>query len=46
VCLLVGASQSLGRDVRIHLRRGQALVTEQFLDDTEIGATFEQVARK
>ena len=32
-----------GRDVGVYLGRGQTLVTQQFLDDAQIGPTVEQV---
>ena len=40
---MVHLLESRLRDVRIDLGRREALVTEQLLDDAEVGATFEEV---
>ena len=42
---VVGFFQSLGRDVRINLRRGQVRVTEQFLHAAQIRAGVQQMRR-
>ena len=43
VCVEIGRPQAGRRDVRVDLGRGQALVTEQLLDDAQVGAPIEQV---
>ena len=42
--LIVDLQHMLHRELRIALRGGKSLVTEQFLDGTQVGAFFEQVS--
>ena len=44
MCLTVCAAQTRRRDVRVDLRRAQAGVAEQLLDDAQVGAALEQMA--
>ena len=39
----IGGPQARRRDVGVDLRRREALVPEQLLDDAEIGAALEEV---
>ena len=39
----VGLAQAAGADVRVDLRRRQALVAEQFLHAAQVGSAVEQV---
>src|SRR5262245_11260060 len=41
--LFVGLTQALGADMRVDLRRGQALVAEEFLDAAQVSAAIEQM---
>ena len=41
--LVVHCPQPRDRHVGVQLRRGQRRVAEQFLDDAQVGAAFEQV---
>src|SRR5260221_5172927 len=42
---VVDGSEALGRDLRVHLRRGDACVAEQLLHDAQVGAAIEHVRR-
>ena len=42
----VGRAEPGRRDVRVDLRRREALVAEQLLDDAQVGAAVEQVGRE
>ena len=42
----VRGGQPAGRDVRVDLGRREVLVAQQLLDDTQVGATVEQVRRE
>ena len=39
----VGISQAARRDMRVDLRRREVLMAQQFLDDTEVRPTVQQV---
>ena len=42
----VDLAQAVARDVRVNLRRADVRVAEQFLDDPQIRAVFQQVRRE
>src|SRR6476619_8175107 len=42
----IGGCEAPRRDVRIDLGRRQVLVTEQLLDDAQVGATVEEMRRE
>jgi hypothetical protein len=44
MCGIIGLLQSLGRQVRVNLRRDEVGVAEQFLDAAQVGARVEQVS--
>ncbi len=46
MCFCVHRTQPLGADPRVALGRGQARVAEQFLDNTQVSATVEQMRRE
>jgi len=45
MCLFVDRFQSLDRNVRVQLRSCKGSVTEQLLDNPQIGSTFQHVSR-
>ncbi len=46
VRLVIGITHALCREMRVHLRRGQGSMAEQFLNGSKIGAIVKQVGRK
>lgn len=46
MAIAVDFFQTIDADVRVDLGTGEAFVTEEFLDDPEVGAAVEQVGGK
>lgn len=46
MCPIVYGAEAIDGDVRVDLRGREGSVTEQLLDDSEVGAPFEQMGRR
>lgn len=44
MCLVVYRDNMLHRELSVALRRGEALVTEQFLDGSQVGSLLQHVS--